>query len=78
MVWGAGSLAQNSWEGVAFLWPRLLVGTLLAFAMLKPLSVLELDDTNARSLGVSLKYLRLASLGLAVFLTAGLSIWAGV
>lgn len=70
LIWGAGSLAQNSWEGVAFLWPRLLVGTLLAFAMLKPLSVLELDDTNARSLGVSLKYLRLASLGLAVFLTA--------
>ncbi|MCP1366480.1 iron chelate uptake ABC transporter family permease subunit, partial [Halomonas sp. BBD48] len=70
LIWGAGSLSQNSWDGVAFLWPRLLVGVLLAFAMLKPLSVLELDDANARSLGVSLKYLRLASLGLAVFLTA--------
>ncbi|SDL23048.1 iron complex transport system permease protein [Modicisalibacter muralis] len=70
MIWGAGSLSQNNWGGVMFLWPRLLLGALLAFAMLKPLAVLELDDANARSLGVSLKHLRLASLGLAVFITA--------
>lgn len=70
LIWGAGSLAQNSWDGVMFLWPRVLLGMLLAALLLKPLTVLELDDANARSLGVSLKYLRLASLGLAVFVTA--------
>ncbi|MHB0777067.1 Fe(3+)-hydroxamate ABC transporter permease FhuB [Halomonas sp. WWR20] len=78
LIWGAGSLSQNNWEGVAFLWPRLLVGLLLATAMLKPLAVLELDDVNARSLGVSLKHLRLASLALAVFITACVVSVAGV
>lgn len=70
LIWGAGSLSQNNWDGVMFLWPRLLIGGLLAILLLKPLAVLELDDTNARSLGVSLKHLRLASLALAVFVTA--------
>ncbi|HET8792070.1 MAG TPA: Fe(3+)-hydroxamate ABC transporter permease FhuB [Modicisalibacter sp.] len=78
MIWGAGSLSQNNWDGVMFLWPRLLVSVLLAFVMLKPLAVLELDDANARSLGVSLKHLRLASLGLAVFITACVVSIAGV
>lgn len=70
LLWGAGSLSQNSWDGVGFLWPRLLGASLIALAMVKPLTILELDDANARSLGVSIKHLRFASLGLAVFLTA--------
>ncbi len=41
----------------------------MAWLLLRPLAVLELDDASARSLGVSLRALRLAGLGLAVFLT---------
>jgi ABC-type Fe3+-siderophore transport system permease subunit len=70
LLWGAGSLTQNSWESVSFLWPRLLGAGLIAVALIKPLTILELDEANARSLGVSLKHLRFVSLGLAVFLTA--------
>ena len=70
MVWGAGSLSQNSWDGVLYLLPRLLITLALAALMLRPLAILELDDVNARSLGVSLRHLRLLSLGLAVFITA--------
>ncbi|MFB0769525.1 Fe(3+)-hydroxamate ABC transporter permease FhuB [Aeromonas salmonicida] len=70
LVWGSGSLAQNSWNGVSYLLPRLLVAGGLAAALVRPLAVLELDDASARSLGVSLQYLRLAGLGLAVFVTA--------
>ncbi|MGM0694024.1 MAG: Fe(3+)-hydroxamate ABC transporter permease FhuB [Pseudomonadota bacterium] len=69
LIWGAGSLSQNGWGDAAFLAPRLLLGGLAAWLLLRPLTVLELDDASARSLGVSLKYLRLAGLGLAVFLT---------
>ncbi|GAB2782258.1 Fe(3+)-hydroxamate ABC transporter permease FhuB [Halomonas shantousis] len=78
LIWGAGSLSQNNWNGAMFLWPRLLAGALLAALLLRPLAVLELDDTNARSLGVSLKHLRLASLALAVFITACVVSVAGV
>ncbi|MDM5128876.1 Fe(3+)-hydroxamate ABC transporter permease FhuB [Aeromonas salmonicida] len=70
IVWGSGSLAQNSWSGVHYLLPRLLVAGGLAAALVRPLAVLELDDASARSLGVSLQHLRLAGLGLAVFVTA--------
>lgn len=70
LVWGSGSLAQNSWSGVLYLLPRLLVAVVLAALLVRPLAVLELDDASARSLGVSLKQLRFAGLGLAVFVTA--------
>lgn len=70
LVWGSGSLAQNSWSGVLYLLPRLLVAVVLAALLVRPLGVLELDDASARSLGVSLKQLRFAGLGLAVFITA--------
>ncbi|MGU5661380.1 Fe(3+)-hydroxamate ABC transporter permease FhuB [Aeromonas sanarellii] len=70
LVWGSGSLAQTSWSGVGYLLPRLLVASVLAALLARPLAVLELDDASARSLGVSLKHLRFAGLGLAVFVTA--------
>lgn len=70
LVWGSGSLAQTSWSGVGYLLPRLLVAAVLAAVLARPLAVLELDDASARSLGVSLKHLRFAGLGLAVFVTA--------
>ncbi|HAU4903626.1 TPA: iron ABC transporter permease, partial [Aeromonas hydrophila] len=70
LVWGSGSLVQNSWSGVSYLLPRLLLAGVLAAVLVRPLAVLELDDASARSLGVSLSHLRLAGLGLAVFVTA--------
>lgn len=70
LVWGSGSLAQTSWSGVGYLLPRLLAAGVLAALLTRPLAVLELDDASARSLGVSLKHLRFAGLGLAVFITA--------
>ncbi len=70
LVWGSGSLAQNSWSGVGYLLPRFLLAAMLAAVLVRPLAVLELDDASARSLGVSLKHLRFAGLGLAVFITA--------
>lgn len=69
LIWSAGSLAQNGWTGVDFLWPRLLLGGLVAWLLMRPLAILDLDDASARSLGVSVKYLRLAGLSVAVFIT---------
>ena len=69
LIWGAGSLAQNGWQDAAFLAPRLALAALLATWLVRPLALLELDEAGARSLGISLKHLRLAGLGLAVFIT---------
>ncbi len=51
LVWGSGSLVQNSWSGVSYLLPRLLLAAVLAAVLVRPLAVLELDDASARSLG---------------------------
>lgn len=78
LIWGAGSLAQNGWDDVLVLWPRLAVGVVAAWFLLRPLTVLELDDASAKSLGVSLKYLRFAGLGLAVFITGSVVSVVGI
>ena len=58
-IWSAGSLSQNNWDGVLFLLPRLAAALLLIGWLVRPLRLLELDDSGARSLGVSLAKLRL-------------------
>jgi iron complex transport system permease protein len=31
LIWGAGSLAQNGWDGAAVLWPRLAISCVAAW-----------------------------------------------
>ena len=78
LIWGAGSLAQNGWDGVAILWPRMAISCVAAWFLLRPLAVLELDDASAKSLGVSLTYLRFAGMGLAVFITGSIVSVVGI
>ncbi|MGO3217860.1 MAG: iron chelate uptake ABC transporter family permease subunit, partial [Halomonas sp.] len=78
LIWGAGSLAQNGWDGAAMLWPRLAISCVVAWFLLRPLAVLELDDASAKSLGVSLAYLRFAAMGLAVFITGSIVSVVGI
>lgn len=70
LIWSAGALTQSNWDVAAFLWPRLLGATLLALLLIRPLTIMALDDASVKSLGLSLKHLRMAALGLAVFVTA--------
>ncbi|MDG1582070.1 Fe(3+)-hydroxamate ABC transporter permease FhuB [Pseudomonas sp. GOM6] len=69
-IWGSGSLSQNSWSGIQLLLPRLALGLLLMLPLLRPLALLELDDSGVKSLGVPLRFLRFTTLLLAVYLTA--------
>lgn len=78
MIWGAGSLVQTGWGNVNYLWPRILGAVLIAFVFLKPLSLLELTESGAKSLGVSLTKLRFVCLGLAVLLTSWVVASVGV
>lgn len=72
MIWGAGSLAQDNWQDVIDLAPQLAVTGVGAALLARSLALLDLDEAGARNLGVSLVWLRLASLGLGVFITAGI------
>lgn len=77
-IWGAGYLDQQDWSGAAYLAPRLLALSVLAGLLLRPLTVLALDDANARSLGLPLNTYRLAALVVAAGLTAVTTVAVGV
>ncbi|MBK0022905.1 Fe(3+)-hydroxamate ABC transporter permease FhuB [Brucella pseudogrignonensis] len=77
-LWGAGYLDQQDWSGAKFLAPRLAVLVLLCALLLRPLTLLALDDSSARSLGLTLAIYRLLALFVAAALTAMITVSVGV
>lgn len=68
-LWGAGSLSLQGWEEPLFLAPRLVLAGLAVLLLLRPLTLLGLDDVQTRSLGLSVATARLGALLVAVALT---------
>jgi iron complex transport system permease protein len=77
-LWGAGYLDQQDWSGVHYLAPRLAVLVILAALLLRPLTLLVLDDANARSLGLPLVAYRSLALVVAAALTAVVTVSVGI
>ena len=77
-LWSTGALNQMSWENVLQLWPRLLLALLLALALLRPLTLMGLDDGVAKNLGLALSLARIGGLALAILLSAQLVNVAGI
>ncbi len=69
-LWSTGALNQQDWNSVNGLWPRLVGGLLLTLLLLRPLTLMGLDDGVARNLGLALSLVRLATLILAIALSA--------
>ena len=69
-LWSTGTLTQTDWGGVQRLWPQLLGGVMLTLLLLRPLTLMGLDDGVARNLGLALSLVRLAALTLAIVLSA--------
>ena len=77
-LWSTGSLNQQDWSSVQTLWPRLLGGLVLTLLLLRPLTLMGLDDGVARNLGLALSITRLAILSLAIILSAQLVSAVGI
>ncbi len=77
-IWGAGALSQQDWSGVISLGPRLAIGVVAALLLMRPLNVLALDDSSAKSLGVALHAAKLGILLLAVWLSASVTATVGI
>lgn len=77
-LWSTGTLNQLDGHNVALLWPRLLLAFVLALALLRPLTLMGLDDGVAKNLGLALSLARVAALALAILLSAQLVNVAGV
>lgn len=77
-LWGTGALNQQDWSAVQFILPRLLVAGLLAALLLRPLTLLGLDDGVARNPGWGCRWRASAPQGLAIIFSAMLVSAVGV
>lgn len=68
--WGAGSLVQDSWRDSLWLMAQAVPAFVLVAILIRPLTILLLNDSNARSLGVAVGKLRLIGVLIASFLIA--------
>ena len=69
-IWGAGSLVQNNWQPFTDLWPRVLVLGVFMILLMRPLQVMQLGQTSARSLGAKVGLIRVLALFLVVMMSA--------
>lgn len=68
--WGAGSLVQESWRDSQLLAMQSAVCFALIFALRRPLTILTLNDSNAKSLGVPVGKLRFMGVLVSAYLIA--------
>ncbi|HDS6538309.1 TPA: iron ABC transporter permease [Klebsiella aerogenes] len=69
-LWSTGTLTQTDWSVAQRLWPQLLGGAMLTLLLLRPLTLMGLDDGVARNLGLALSLARLGVLTLAIVISA--------
>ncbi|MCV0427605.1 MAG: Fe(3+)-hydroxamate ABC transporter permease FhuB, partial [Roseibium sp.] len=77
-IWGAGSLSQQDWTIPLSLVPKLLVLSLAAILLVRPLAVLSVGDDSARALGASPATFRALTVAVAVGLAAIVTSAVGV
>lgn len=78
LIWGSGSLTQQGWDHAQAIAITLVLALVAAFLLIRPLEILGLDDSSARSLGVNLLFLRLLALAVAVWLGTTVTAEVGV
>lgn len=77
-IWGAGSLAQQSWViPVSLLW-KLAIVALVCALVVRPLSLVDLGESSSSALGVRLVRLRVVVIACAVALAAFVTSAVGV
>ncbi|MCA0025957.1 MULTISPECIES: Fe(3+)-hydroxamate ABC transporter permease FhuB [unclassified Mesorhizobium] len=77
-IWGGGSLVQQDWRPAIALTIRLAAGAAAALMLLRPLTILGLDDASARGLGVARHTSRFLIIALAVWMATTVAAQIGV
>lgn len=68
--WGAGSLVQESWRDSLWLMVQAFPALGMVAMLIRPLTILSLNDNNAQSLGVPVVKLRVIGVLVSAFLIA--------
>ncbi|WP_281288190.1 Fe(3+)-hydroxamate ABC transporter permease FhuB [Paenibacillus methanolicus] len=67
-VWGSGSLNQNDWSGVQFVWPWVLGGIAAVLLASRHLDLLAFGEESARSLGQNVGRTRMFAMAIGIVL----------
>jgi iron complex transport system permease protein len=78
LAWLLGRLSTGSWEQVAVVAPYSLAGMAVVWLYARPLNVMQLDDEQARQLGVEVERVKLILLGAATLATAAAVAFCGI
>ena len=78
VTWNGGSLSQQDWSTAVRLAIELTLALTVSAFLVRPLHLLNLGDTAASSLGVSVVSIRLAVSAIGVFVAAGVSAKLGM
>lgn len=78
LIWGSGSLSQQSWEPALQLAVRLVACSVTLLLLMRPLAVLDAGEEVARNVGLPVERVRLLAIGLAVFMAAFVTSTVGV
>lgn len=70
MTWAAGSLTQSGWHSSQWLLIATATFAVVIVPLLKPLTIMSLDDKQATSLGVPVNLLRLVVVVMCALITA--------
>lgn len=76
--WNGGALSQQDWSTSRNLLLQFFAGALAAAVLTKPLTILGLDDSSARRLGLSVNLIRFAVIAIAVWLAASVAAAVGL
>jgi ABC-type Fe3+-siderophore transport system permease subunit len=77
-IWGNGSLSQQSWSPFLSLSLRLAALAIPLLLLIRPLSLLDLGEEHVQSLGLSRTKVRVASVAIAVAISAFVASTVGV
>ncbi|MDO4641847.1 MAG: Fe(3+)-hydroxamate ABC transporter permease FhuB [Neisseria sp.] len=78
ILWGSGSLVQDSWHDSLQLSGLVVLAAVVIGVLVKPLNIMSLSDTQAASLGIPVKTVRLTALAAAALLSAGVVSMVGM
>ena len=75
--WSMGSFSAVSWQNLHFASAVILLSVLGAFFLSKPMSAYQLGEEYARSMGVNIRFFRVALIGLSSVLSASVTALSG-
>lgn len=78
IFWLLGTLAAADWWRVSVMTPYILAGTTVLLLMARPLNVMQLDEEQARQLGINVEGIKLIVLAAATLCTAAAVCFCGM